>query len=186
MRKFRLGITLLLLLVLLMGGCAPTSKEIMKPLVTVAQVDLNRYLGEWYEIARYPNRFQKECPAGKATYTMRPDGRIAVLNECWDADYQQVLRAVRGTARVVEPASNAKLKVTFFWPFSGDYWIIDLDNDYQYAVVGHPERKYLWILGRKKSMDEKLYQEILTRLAAQDYDPTRLIGRTKPGETHEP
>ena len=177
--KFRFGIFLLPLILSALGGCAPTPKEIMKPLATVAQVDLNRYLGEWYEIARYPNRFQQDCPASKATYTLRPDGRIAVLNECWDADYHQVIRAVRGTARVVEPASNAKLKVTFFWPFAGDYWIIDLDNDYQYAVVGHPDRKYLWILGRGKNMDETLYQEILTRLAAQDYDPTRLIRRNQ-------
>lgn len=149
----------------------------MKPLTTVAQVDLNRYLGEWYEIARYPNRFQKNCPAGKATYTLRPDGRIAVLNECWDAEYRQVLRSVRGTARVVDRESNAKLRVTFFWPFSGEYWIIDLDEEYQYAVVGHPERKYLWILSREQTMDGTLYQEILTRLAAQDYDPGKLRRR---------
>jgi apolipoprotein D and lipocalin family protein len=183
MRKFRLGILLVPLLIWLASGCAPTPKEIMKPLNTVAQVDLNRYLGEWYEIARYPNRFQQDCPASKATYSLRPDGRIAVLNECWDADYRQLLRAVRGTARVVEQAGNAKLKVTFFWPFAGDYWIIDLGENYQYAVVGHPARKYLWILGREKSMNEAQYQEILGRLAAQEYDPGKLIRRADSGET---
>ena len=149
----------------------------MKPLATVPHVDLNRYLGEWYEISRYPNRFQKGCAASKATYSLRPDGRIEVLNECYDRDYQQVLRTARGTARVVDRESNAKLKVTFFWPFSGDYWIIDLGENYQYAVVGHPDRKYLWILSREKNMDEDLYKQILTRLKEQDYDPAKLIRR---------
>lgn len=186
MAKFQFVIILFPLLLQVLGACAPTPKESMKPLATVPQVDLNRYLGEWYEIARYPNRFQQECPNGKATYSPRPDGRIEVVNECWDADYRQMLRAVRGTARVVDPTNNAKLKVTFFWPFSGDYWIIDLDRDYRYAVVGHPERKYLWILGRDKNMNEPLYQEILSRLAAQDYDPAGLIGRNNLRKTHEP
>ncbi|NTV13036.1 MAG: lipocalin family protein [Desulfobulbaceae bacterium] len=186
MPKFSIGTILFPLLLWALSACAPIAKENMKPLTTVSQVDLNRYLGEWYEIARYPNRFQDNCPASKATYTLRSDGRITVLNECWDADYNQMLRSVRGTARVVDPTSNAKLKVTFFWPFSGDYWIIDLGKEYQYAVVGHPERKYLWILGREKTMDGTLYQEIVTRLAAQDYDPTRLIRRTNSGETNNP
>lgn len=158
----------------------------MKPLATVPHVDLNRYLGEWYEIARYPNRFQKNCAASKATYTLRPDGLIDVLNECFDGDYRHVLRSVRGKARVVDRTGNAKLKVTFFWPFSGDYWIIDLGEQYQYAVVGHPDRKYLWILGREKIMDEELYKEILLRLAAHGYDPGKLIKRTNQGERYEP
>lgn len=186
MRKFHLGITLLPLLLSFLGGCAPTQKESMKPLTTVAHVDLNRYLGEWYEIARYPNRFQKDCPASKATYAPRADGRIEVLNECYDRDYHQVRRAVRGKARVVDRESNAKLKVTFFWPFSGDYWIIDLGEDYRYAVVGHPDRKYLWILCREKKMDDKPYQEILRRLAAQGYDPAKLIKRSNSGGTNGP
>lgn len=158
----------------------------MKPLATVDHVDLNRYLGEWYEIARYPNRFQQDCPASKATYSPRPDGRIDVLNECYDLNYRQVLRAVRGTARVVDRQSNAKLKVTFFWPFSGDYWIIDLAEDYRYAVVGHPERKYLWILGREQRMEEAIYQQILGRLAAQGYDPAKLLRRANSGGQDEP
>ena len=157
----------------------------MNPLTTAPHVDLNRYLGEWYEIARYPNRFQKDCPASKATYSLRPDGRIEVINECCSSDYRKVLRSVRGTAKVVDRESNAKLKVTFFWPFSGAYWIIDLGEDYQYAVVGHPDRKYLWILGREENMNEELYQEIITRLASQGYDPAKLIRRINTGETHE-
>lgn len=171
------------LLLLGLPGCASTLETTMKPLSTVAHVELNRYLGEWYEIARYPNRFQRDCPGSKATYSLMENGRIRVLNECFDADFNQLRRSAQGTAKVVDRESNAKLKVTFFWPFSGDYWIIDLDKYYQYAVVGHPDRKYLWILGREKNMPELLYQEILARLAAQGYDPTMLIKRNQSGET---
>ncbi|NTV13033.1 MAG: lipocalin family protein [Desulfobulbaceae bacterium] len=184
----RTSLTHLLLPLLLLGlsACSATREKTMKPLATVAHVDLECYLGEWYEIARYPNRFQKDCPASKATYSLQPGGRIEVFNECYATDFKQVLRSVRGTAKVVDRESNAKLKVTFFWPFAGDYWIIDLGEDYRYAVVGHPDRKYLWILSREKTMQEGLYQEILARLAAQGYDPAKLIRRIIPGENHEP
>jgi apolipoprotein D and lipocalin family protein len=141
---------------------------------TVESVDLKRYTGTWYEIARYPNRFQKKCAAAvSATYTLRADGKIDVLNQCIEADGE--LRTAKGKAKVVDPETNAKLKVTFFWPFSGDYWILELDQDYTYAVVGEPKRKYLWILSRSPEMDRELYAEILERIQAQGYDTTRLI-----------
>lgn len=175
--------TLTLILTLLTGlilfGCSVDDDSASAPLETVKAVDLGRYAGEWYEIARYPNRFQRDCPASKATYTLLPDGRVEVLNECWDLDYQKLLRSVKGKAKVVEQESNAKLKVTFFRPFSGDYWIIDLGINYEYAVVGHPERKYLWILARRPEMSEELYGRIIEKLKTQGYDPDRLIGRKK-------
>ena len=96
------------------------------PLPVVPYVDLKRYTGTWYEIARYPHRFQEGCVGSKATYTLRDDGKISVLNECYDKTFTGKIRSAKGKAWVVDKKTNAKLKVSFFWPFSGDYWIIDL------------------------------------------------------------
>ena len=150
-------------------------KDNSSPLQVVPFVDLKRYSGQWYEIARLPNTFQKDCVGSKATYTLRHDGKIAVLNQCHDRSWSGRLREAEGKAWVVDTKTNAKLKVSFFWPFSGDYWIIELGKDYEYAVIGHPDRKYLWILSRAKTMGETLYQEILNRLMAQGYDTTKLL-----------
>jgi len=160
---------------LLFSGCAAKTGNGMKPLETVNFVDLNRYVGQWYEIARYPHRFQEGCVGSKATYSLRDDGRISVLNECYDKSFAGKLRSANGKARVVDKETNARLKVSFFWPFTGDYWIIDLGKDYEYAVVGHPNRKYLWILSRTPDMDEDVYQAILARLQKQEYDTAKLI-----------
>jgi apolipoprotein D and lipocalin family protein len=128
-------------------------KDTRPPLQVVPHVDLNRYTGTWYEIARYPHKFQKGCIGSKATYAIMNDGKLSVLNECVEESDKSRLRSAKGKAWVVDPHTNAKLKVSFFWPFSGDYWIIDLGRDYEYAVIGHPERKYLWILSRTPVMD---------------------------------
>ena len=156
-------------------SCISQKKQAAAPLEVVPFVDLTRYVGRWYEISRYPNRFQEGCVGSRATYTLRSDGKIGVLNECLAGSFSGKLRNAKGTAKVVDTKSNAKLKVSFFWPFYGDYWIIDLGKDYEYAVVGHPYRIYLWILSRTKNMDEKLYREILERLKANGYDTSRLI-----------
>ena len=145
-----------------------------QPLRTVPQVDLNRYLGNWYEIASYPAWFQKGCTGSTAEYRLMDDGRIRVVNRCFKSSLDGPLKASKGKAEVVDTTTNAKLKVWFFWPFKGDYWIIDLDADYQWAVVGVPSRKYLWVLSRTPQMDERVYQGILTRLVDQGYDPNRL------------
>ncbi len=117
----------------------------LPPLQTVSHVDLHRYVGLWYEIDRYPNSFQKGCQGSTAMYTVRPDGKIDVINSCRD-EQDGRLREAKGRAWVVDKTSNARLKVSFFWPFLGDYWIIDLGLEYEYAVVGTPNRQYLWIL----------------------------------------
>jgi len=128
----------------------------------VSDVDLERYTGKWYEIASFPQHFQRGCVASTATYTLRDDGRIDVLNECRDQSFDGELRQAEGIAWIVDPSqSRAKLKVQFFWPFSGDYWIIDLDPDYRYAVIGHPSREYLWILSRTPTMQPDLYMRAL-------------------------
>ena len=164
-----------LLLGLLLAACITMNGKGMKPLETVSFVDLDRYVGQWYEIARYHHRFQEGCVGSRATYTLRDDRRITVVNECYDKSFSGKLRSVKGKAWVVDKGSNARLKVSFFWPFAGDYWIIDLGSNYEYAVVGHPNRKYLWILSRTPVMDEKVYQDILGRLQMQEYDTEKLI-----------
>lgn len=164
-----------LFLLLLVHSCITADRQVQPPLDVVPFVDINRYAGQWYEISRYPHRFQEGCVGSRATYTLRNDGKIAVLNECFEGSFTGKLRNAKGTAKVVDTESNAKLKVSFFWPFYGDYWIIDLGKEYEYAVVGHPDRTYLWILSRKKKMDETVYQDILARLTAQGYDTAKLI-----------
>ncbi len=160
---------------LLLISRIPQKKQTGTALEVVPFVDLTRYTGVWYEISRYPNRFQEGCVGSKATYTLRNDGKIAVLNECFEGSLSGKLRNAKGVAKVVDRKSNAKLKVSFFWPIYGDYWIIDLGKEYEYAVVGHPDRTYLWILSRTKKMDDKLYREILERLEAKGYDRSKLI-----------
>lgn len=165
-------------LLFLVAGTSPAAPETTPkepaPPRTVAHVDLERYVGTWYEIASYPQRFQRGCTATTAVYTLREDGMIQVLNRCNRDSLDGRETIGRGRARVVDQASNAKLKVTFFWPFWGDYWIIDLDREYRYAVVGHPSRKYLWILSRTSTMDPLVYSGILERLTAQGYNVARL------------
>ena len=142
-------------------------------LTTVSVVDLDRYLGKWYEIARYPNRFQKQCVGDTtATYSLREDGKVVVVNICRKADGS--LSNAKGTARVVDNQTKAKLKVTFFWPFSGDYWIIGLDPDYRWAVVGEPTRKYLWILAREPHMSDAEYSKALQIVREKGFDEHRL------------
>ncbi|NIK87810.1 apolipoprotein D and lipocalin family protein [Rhizomicrobium palustre] len=150
------------------------SREELPPLKTVSHVDLNRYLGTWYEIGAIPQWFQQGCTATTATYSLRKDGQIDVLNACAKNSLDGPRDEAHGRAKVVDSATNAKLKVTFFWPFYGDYWIIELGENYDYAVIGHPSRDYFWILSRKPRMDEALYTAILARAKAQGYDITRV------------
>ena len=142
-------------------------------LQTVERVELCRYLGKWYEIARLPNSFQKGCSGSAAEYSLRDDGDIQVINTCHDKNDGH-LRQAKGKAWVVDTASNAKLKVSFFWPFRGDYWIIELGAEYDYAVVGTPDRKYLWILSRTPSMSDDIYSAILKRAAKQGFDTSKV------------
>ncbi len=153
-----------------------------EPLETVKHVDLAKYLGVWYEIASFPAPFQKDCAAAKATYTLRDDGDINVLNECRDKTLEGKPRTANGKAWVVDTETNAKLKVRFFWPFSGNYWVIDLGADYEFAVVSEPKRRYLWILSRKRQMPEEAYQGILNRLKERGFDLAPLNKTLQPIE----
>ena len=172
---------LVLLPLFLILVCSATGWAQGKPLQVVPHVDLARYLGKWYEIATIPMRFQKGCTGVTATYSLRPDGDIKVLNECRKDSLNGKYKSITGKAWVADTTTNAKLKVRFFWPFSGAYWIIELDKDYQWAVVGHPNRNYLWILSRTPQMDGALYDELLKRIAAKGYDLSKIKKTLQPG-----
>lgn len=150
------------------------------PLETVPHVDLNRYTGRWHEIARYPNSFERKCDRDvTAQYSVKRNGDIRVVNSCVTSS--GAISRSTGTAKVVDKATNAKLKVTFFWPFYGKYWIIALGRDYDYAVVGEPSRRYLWILSRSPHMTADLYQQITARLAEKSYDASKLVRTRQTG-----
>ncbi len=165
-------------------GCGAATAS-LPPLRTVPRVDLRRYLGTWYEIAAIPQRFQRGCTATSATYSLRPDGAIDVLNRCRKDALDGPEKSARAKAWPVD-ATCAKLKVQFFWPFRGDYWIVELGDDYDYAVVGHPDRTYGWILARSTRLDPALYQAILDRLREQGYDTTRFVRTLQPGAEGAP
>ena len=172
MKQIMVTLAALLILATVARTNALASDE--KELETVSFVDLNKYLGKWYEIASYYQSFQKDCVATTATYSLDEDGDIDVINECRLKTLDGKLKKADGYAKVVDKKTNAKLKVTFFWPFFGKYWIIDLGRNYEYAVVGHPNRKYLWILSRTPKMDKAVYDGILDRLKEKSFDLTKL------------
>jgi apolipoprotein D and lipocalin family protein len=155
-----------------------TTTSCTQTLQTVPQVDIGKYAGKWYEIAAFPQRFQKGCHATTAVYTLSDKGYLIVENRCRKDSLDGKESYIKGKAFVVKNTGNAKLKVQFFWPFRGKYWIIDLAEDYSYAVVGHPNRKYLWILSRTPQMDENVYQQIVARIVEKGFDE-RLLIRTE-------
>lgn len=136
-------------------------------------VDLKRYLGKWYELARYDQSFERGCEAATADYALRPDGRIDVLNRCRKKDGSS--KEARGIARIVDTQSNAKLKVSFFGPFYGDYWILDRADDYSWAIVGEPSGRYLWLLSREPRPDKDYLQRLLSHISALGYDTSMLV-----------
>lgn len=164
-----LPLALAFLLLWPLAGCVGR-----RSLEVVDYVDLERYMGKWYEIARYPASFERDCVASTAEYTLRDDCKVEVVNSCRVCAFEGRERSIRGIARVVDPETNARLKVAFFWPFEGDYYVIMLDDEYRWAVVGEPRRRYLWILSRTPQLEASTYEAILARLPALGYDPSRL------------
>lgn len=160
-----------LVLVVLVQACAPRAPQV-PALQAVPALELDRYLGKWYEIASYPNRFQRDCTATTATYGKRPDGQISVLNECRRDGKPSRIDGkawVAGDGRQV-----SKLKVRFFWPFVGNYWVIAVADDYSWAIVGEPSREYLWILARTPTVSDALYERLLREVTEHGYDLARL------------
>ena len=183
--------TLALTAALLLAGCGGPVRN-GNPPTTVDSVDLQRYTGTWHEIAKIPNRFQDQCVADTtATYTLRDDGRIDVLNRCQleDGSYDEA----NGIARIVDTETNAKLEVSFvnflgrqwFW---GDYWIIGLAEDYSWVVIGHPDRTYGWVLARQPELVKSVMdgiEQILKDNGYQAYQFAYSPGRTPFGTAND-
>ena len=163
------------LVMLLAAGCATstTEREGLPPLTTVPSLDLDRYMGTWFELASFPQSFQAGCTATTATYTKQSDGTIEVKNECRLGSPAGESKVALGRARAGD--SPAKLQVSFFGPFWADYWVIGLADDYSWAVVGHPSRDYLWILSRTPALDDATYARIVSDIAARGYDTIKLV-----------
>lgn len=142
------------------------------------EVDLQKYLGRWYEIARYEASFQRGCEAVTADYSLLPDGRINVVNACRRESLDGPADSASAKAYVVEGSRNAKLRVSFFWPFYGNYWILDRAQDYEWAVVGEPSGRYLWLLFRTPRPSQDQIESVKNRAAEMGYD-LRLLRMTK-------
>ncbi|GAB4150437.1 MAG: lipocalin family protein [Bacteroidia bacterium] len=143
-----------------------------KELKTVDFVDLNKYSGRWYEIATIPISAQRGCSCTFAEYTVTEKGYVKVYNQCKKGNATD---SITGKAFVKKGSGNSKLKVQFFWPFRADYYIIGLDENYQWAIVGHPSRNYLWFLSRTPKISEELYQQLERKATDQGFDVKRLV-----------
>lgn len=167
---------LALLLAVAASGCASAPPPDAPR--TVRAVDLGRYAGVWYEVARYPNRFEDGdgllCADVTATYTPRPDGRLGVVNRCRNAAAGGAERVATGRAYAVEGSGGARLRVSFFWPFYGDYWVLGLAPDYRWAVVGDSRREYLWVLSRVPVMADSDYAAAMEVARREGFDLSRL------------
>ena len=163
------NLTIILLLILIM-----VSTEILYSTQPVlAQfVELDSYLGKWYEFAKFPNRFQKDCTNSTATYTLRRDGKIEVFNQCIDKSGKE--KSIKGKAWIADAKTNAKLKVQFFWPFRADYWIIGIADDYEWAIVSGPSKKYLWILTRNQYLNQNQWEKINDILTMNNFEIDKL------------
>lgn len=161
---------------LALSGCATVfskhpvgNRAVPEPAKTV---EISRYLGRWYELARYEQGFQKDCEGVSADYARREDGMISVLNRCRKPD--GTIKDAKGRAKIVDPATNAKLKVSFFGPFYGDYWVLDHADDYSWSIVGEPSGRYLWILSRDATPGQARLDELIGRVRALGYDTSML------------
>ena len=161
---------------LLLSGCAGVLSKHAVGNTAVPQpakpVELSRYLGHWYELARYEQGFQKDCDGVTADYAMRSDGKISVLNKCRKPD--GALKQAEGKAKIVDTVTNAKLKVSFFGPFYGDYWVLDHADDYSWAIVGEGSGRYLWILSREANPGQAKLDSLIARAKALGYDTSML------------
>jgi apolipoprotein D and lipocalin family protein len=167
----------------ILGACNPLdtrpSGNIKVP-QPAKPVELSRYLGKWYEQGRYDASFQQGCEGVTAEYASKEDGTVAVVNTCREGSATGTMRTASATARVVEGSNGAKLKVSFFQPFEGDYWVLDRAPDYSWSIVGEPSGKYLWILTRRQQIGQQEYGRLVSRAGSLGYDTT-LLRRTSHG-----
>ncbi|MEL6361038.1 MAG: lipocalin family protein [Pseudomonadota bacterium] len=170
----RRGFAIFALLATVSCASQPSYRSAEVPLETVEAVDLDRYLGKWYEIARFPNRFEKDCEGVTAEYARRQDGLITVTNTCRKNTPDGPEEVAKGRARIVNAETNAELKVSFFGPFWGDYWIIHLEEDYSVAIVSEPKGRYLWILSRTPTLPESQLKFLTEKIKADGFDTDAL------------
>jgi apolipoprotein D and lipocalin family protein len=155
-------------LLAVVAGCSTSNEANLAPMPVVASVDVAKYLGTWHQVAWIPNSFQGDCATDtKATYSL--DGKdLRVLNQCKDAAGKTTV--ANGIAKIVDGSNNAKLRVSFFRPFYGNYWVLALDPDYKWVLVGEPKRTYGWVLARESTLDEATLNKVLDRAVALGYD----------------
>lgn len=167
------NLTFVLILLMLTSICFGRDSMIDK--TVVQDFEIERYLGKWYEIARFDHRFERDLVGVTAEYSWREDGKIKVLNTGYKETLNGKLSEAIGKAKIPDINKAAKLKVSFFLFFYADYFVLELDNNYQWAVVGSSSDKYLWILSRTPQMDESLYNDLLNKLTTRGYDVEKLI-----------
>jgi len=170
--------SILLITILLLTVITLFAAKKLPPLTTVDKVDLTRYAGLWYQFAYFPNSFQpKDAMLTTAEYILHPKGYVTVINTAYkDAEGSKIKSRIKGKAFIADKVSFAKLKVQFFWPFRGDYWIVLLDEkDYQWAVVSDPKRKFLWILTRQPMIDEEFYNDLVQQIQAKYIDTDKIV-----------
>ena len=169
----RLAASLLIALAATLGACSGAAGQSTVP-EPAKPVELSLYLGRWYELARYDMVFERGCEGVTAEYALKPDGMVRVLNTCRKGAANGPVKTAEGRAKVVPDSRGAKLKVAFFGPFYADYWVLDRADDYSWAIVGEPTRKYLWILSRDATPDDAALAALVARAAALGYDTSRL------------
>jgi len=171
MKKYHLLLILSLLFTL---SCTKTNSQMLDK-TTVKELDLNRYLGTWYEIARFPHSFEKNLVGVTATYSLRDDGKIKVLNQGYKNTLDGELSVAEGKAKIPDPLEPGKLKVSFFWIFYGDYFVFELDENYQYVMIGSSSPKYFWILSRTPQMAPEVYEMLLEKARKRGYNLDKLV-----------
>lgn len=183
MKKQWIKILFLMATVFILNSCSQTKN--MVDTTTVKKLEIDRFLGTWYEIARFDHSFEKNLVGVTATYSMQEDGKIKVLNQGYKNSLDGKLSQAVGKAKIPNPNDPGKLKVAFFWFFYADYFVMELDEEnYEWAVIGSSSPKYLWILSRKPQMDPALYQDLINRIEKRGYQLQNLI-LVKQNETAE-
>jgi apolipoprotein D and lipocalin family protein len=174
-------ILFLVLSTILIAGCGSGGNMIDN--TAVKELNLERYLGKWYEIARFPHSFEDGLVGVTATYSMRPDGKIKVINQGYDGSLDGKLKTAVGKAKIPDQTKPANLKVAFFLFFYGDYNVLELDSEnYQWAMIGSSSDKYFWILSRTPQMDDKIYSMLLEKAKARGYDISKIIKVEQPSK----
>ncbi len=178
MKNYIMWVALALMLVV---SCSNHTKMKAIDTTTVETLEIEKYLGTWYEIARFPHSFEKGLVGVTASYSMRPDGKIRVLNQGYKGSLEGKLSSAEGKAKIPDPNDPTRLKVSFFLFFYGDYYVLELDEDYQWAMIGSSSPNYFWILSRTPKMDEKVYRMLLDNAKKRGYELGQLIEVEQPG-----